>query len=61
MFNSRERQKQVQLIQLMIGSDRYQTPLLLRLQLLQKMLLRWYRQLKMAPADQETLGAENVT
>lgn len=60
MFNSWERQKQEQLIQPTNGSDRYQTTLTLWLLLLQKMLLRWYRQLKMAPADQETLAAENV-
>lgn len=60
MFNSWERQKQEQLIQLTNSSDRYQTTLTLRLLLLQKMLLRWYRQLKMAPADQETQAAENV-
>lgn len=28
--------------------------------LLQKMLLRWYRQIKIFPADQETLAAENT-
>lgn len=60
MFNSWERQKQEQLIQPMNSSNRYQTALILRLLLRQKMLLRRYRQLKMAPADQEALAAENV-
>lgn len=38
----------------------YLTPPFLQLLLLQKMLLRWYRQLKTSPVDQETLTAESV-
>lgn len=53
VFNSWERQKQEQLIRPMNGSDRYQTRLILR-------PLRWYRQLKMAPADEETPAAADV-
>lgn len=40
--------------------SRYLTPPFLQLLLLQKMLLRWYRQLKTSPVDQETPTAESV-
>lgn len=55
-----EKWKQEQRTRPVNGSDRYLTPPVLQLLLLPKMLLRWYRQLKTFPVDQETLAAENT-